>query len=119
MNVSSGIKVSGPPARHGGAPVAARTPESDSPAAPGLNAVIDPRPAIAERLAATALGGLSIALYAVLFWFDEELIELAQSTRRGDKRFFFVPIAVALLFSFVHGAFTGRFWDVLGLKART
>lgn len=44
---------------------------------------------------------------------------LAQSTRRGDKRLFFVPIGIALLFSFVHGAFTGRFWDVLGLKART
>lgn len=62
---------------------------------------------------------MSVALYALLFWFDEELLELAQSTRRGDKRLFFVPIGIALLFSFVHGAFTGRFWDVLGLKART
>lgn len=72
-----------------------------------------------ERLAAVALGGLSLALYALLFWFDEELVEFAQSTRRGDKRFFFVPIGIALLFSFVHGSLTGRFWDAVGLKART
>lgn len=70
------------------------------------------------RLAAAALGALSLTLYALLFWFDEELLALAQSTRSGDKRFFFVPIAIALLFSFVHGAFTGRFWDVLGLRAK-
>jgi hypothetical protein len=29
-----------------------------------------------------------------------------------------VPVAMAFLFSLVHGAFTGHFWDVLGIKAR-
>lgn len=125
MTASNGIETTGTPGPllrtadpRGATPRQVRGPESE--AAGRLDALAgEPTAAVADRLAAAALGGLSVALYALLFWFDEELLELAQSTRRGDKRFFFVPIAVALLFSFVHGAFTGRFCDVLGLKAKT
>lgn len=65
------------------------------------------------------LGTLSIALYALLFYFSEELVQMAEVTRRGDKMYFPVPIALPLLFSWVHGSFAGHFWDLLGFKPRS
>ena len=65
------------------------------------------------------LGTLSIALYTLLFYFSEELVQMAETTRRGNKMFFPVPIALPLLFSWVHGSFTGHFWDLLGFKPRS
>ncbi len=35
----------------------------------------------------------------------------------SDKLNVLIPIALVFLLSFVHGAFTGLFWDVIGLKA--
>jgi hypothetical protein len=35
----------------------------------------------------------------------------------GNGLFVLVPILIAFLVSYVHGAFTGMFWDSLGLKA--
>jgi hypothetical protein len=65
------------------------------------------------------LGSLSLALYALLFYFSEELVQMAEDTRRGNKLFFSVPIALPLLFSWIHGSFAGHFWDLLGFKPRS
>ncbi len=65
-----------------------------------------------------ALGLLSLVLYIQLFHFDAELREITLATNQGHKSYFLVPIGIAFLFSLVHGAFTDRFWDVLGVKAR-
>ncbi len=63
-------------------------------------------------------GGLSLGLYILLFAFNDEIRHMAEATSRGDKTLFFVPIIIALVFSLVHGAFTGYFWEALGLKAK-
>jgi hypothetical protein len=68
-----------------------------------------------QTLRTLALGVLSLALYIVLFSFEAEV--LALSTAGGWA--FLVPIGIAFVFSFVHGAFTSGFWDMLGLKAKT
>jgi hypothetical protein len=65
------------------------------------------------------LGLLSIVLYALLYYFSEELVQMAEATRRGNKSFFPAPIALPLLFSWVHGSFAGHFWDLLGFKPRS
>lgn len=70
-------------------------------------------------LAATLiLGAASAGLYFLLFLFADRLTELAALTRDGQKLYALVPLAVAMVFSFVHGAFTGHFWDLLGLRAK-
>jgi F0F1-type ATP synthase assembly protein I len=58
-------------------------------------------------------GLLSIALYAVLFR-NQDLVSTV-FTRGG--LYAFLPIGTALIFSFVHGAFTGHFWTVMGVEA--
>ncbi|CAA7611455.1 hypothetical protein MTBLM5_10065 [Magnetospirillum sp. LM-5] len=68
-----------------------------------------------QTLRTLALGALSLALYILLFSFEAEV--LAASTGGGWA--FVVPIVIAFVFSFVHGAFTSGFWDMLGLKAKT
>lgn len=65
-----------------------------------------------------ALGTASSGLYGGLYAYSAELVELAEMTRDGEKTLFVVPIAIAFLFTLVHGAFTGYFWDLLGLKAK-
>ena len=64
------------------------------------------------------LGAASAALYLVLYLFSDTLSELAAATRAGEKIYALVPLAVAMVFSLVHGAFTGHFWDLLGLRAK-
>ncbi|MGC1952281.1 MAG: hypothetical protein WA970_06860 [Gammaproteobacteria bacterium] len=64
------------------------------------------------------LGVTSAGLYLLLFLFSDMLLELAAATRRGEKLAALVPVAIAMIFSFVHGAFTGHFWDLLGLRAK-
>jgi hypothetical protein len=64
------------------------------------------------------LGAASTGLYFLLFAYADELIALAKATRDGNKLYALVPIVVAMVFSFVHGAFTGQFWDLLGLRAK-
>lgn len=72
-----------------------------------------------QRLAVVlALGLASSTLYMLLFEYADTLTALSVETRAGAKRYAFVPIIIALVFSAVHGAFTARFWDLLGLKAR-
>ncbi|MBF0269584.1 MAG: hypothetical protein HQL44_13450 [Alphaproteobacteria bacterium] len=68
-----------------------------------------------QNLRTLLLGAVSLILYVVLFSNEAAILELSLSGGWG----FVVPIAIAFLFSFVHGAFTGGFWDMLGLKAQT
>jgi hypothetical protein len=64
------------------------------------------------------LGVASAVLYLLLFLYSDRLTELARLTREGDKLYALVPLVVAMVFSLVHGAFTGHFWDLLGLRAK-
>ena len=65
------------------------------------------------------LGVTSACLYFLLFLFSDELTELASANRDGEHRIYaIVPLAVALVFSLVHGAFTGHFWELLGFRAK-
>ncbi|HIJ84095.1 MAG: hypothetical protein HW380_736 [Magnetococcales bacterium] len=64
------------------------------------------------------LGMASATLYLLLFLYSESLTHVATLIRQGHKIYVVIPIGGALIFSFVHGAFTGRFWDLLGLKAK-
>lgn len=66
---------------------------------------------------AVAYGLASAALYYALFAHADQFTEWARRTRAGEKALFLVPIVVAFVFSWVHGAFTGHFWEALGLRA--
>lgn len=77
------------------------------------------RPTGGRALAITLiLGAASAGLYVLLYLYSDTLVELAAATRQGEKLYALVPVGVALVFSFVHGAFTGRFWELLGLQAK-
>lgn len=65
-----------------------------------------------KLIVAVPLGLLSTALYIVLFAFQDQV--LALSTVRPWS--YILPVSIALTFSFVHGAFTGAFWDAVGLR---
>lgn len=70
---------------------------------------------VKSQVAATILLGLlSLVLYFLLFRYEQEILDL--SGRGGWM--FVIQITIAFIFSFVHGAFTGNFWDVLGIKAK-
>jgi uncharacterized integral membrane protein len=58
-------------------------------------------------------GFFSIVLFTALFT-HQDLVSSA-FTRGGW--YAFLPIGTALLFSFVHGSFTGHFWTVMGIEA--
>ena len=58
-------------------------------------------------------GFFSIALFTALFT-NQDLVSSA-FTRGGW--YAFLPIVTALLFSLVHGSFTGHFWTVMGIEA--
>ena len=68
------------------------------------------------RIAKTAgLGLLSGGLYGVLFVYEKPILDF---TSLGGGVSTAAVIATAFAFSAAHGAFTGRFWDTLGLKAK-
>ncbi len=65
------------------------------------------------------LGVASAGLYILLYLFSDKLPELAAANRQGEHKIYaLIPIAIALVFSFIHGAFTGHFWDLLGFRAK-
>ena len=66
---------------------------------------------------ALIFGVASAVLYTFMFVYSDALVEYARRTRQGEHIWFFVPIVIAFVFSYVHGTFTGSFWDALGLKA--
>ena len=59
------------------------------------------------------MGVISIALYALLLAKQDEV----NSIFGKGGWYAFLPIITAFVFSFVHGAFTGDFWTVLGIEA--
>lgn len=67
-----------------------------------------------QNLRTIGLGVLSLGLYVLLFTYEQDVLRLSLEGAWG----FLVPIVIAFIFSFVHGAFTGGFWDMLGLKAK-
>ncbi len=73
---------------------------------------------LAEITKTVALGLVSGVLYLFLFHYESEVTELALLTRAGHKLDALAPVGIALVFSLVHGAFTGRFWDALGIRAK-
>ncbi|MFA5627077.1 MAG: hypothetical protein WCX90_01835 [Thiohalomonadaceae bacterium] len=67
---------------------------------------------------ATAIFGVSsLVLYLLLFVYSDQLVLWAEQTRQGQKVLFLVPIVIAFVFSWVHGSFTGYFWELLGVRA--
>lgn len=71
-----------------------------------------------KQLSITAVYGIaSVILYWLLLSYSDQLVELANRTRQGEKLWFIVPIVIAFVFSYVHGNFTGHFWESLGVKA--
>lgn len=62
-------------------------------------------------------GAASIALYVLLFVYSDQFVEWAQRTQSGEKLLFIIPVVVAFVFSYFHGAFTGYFWESIGLRA--
>lgn len=60
-------------------------------------------------------GAISVLLYFLLYFYAETILELS---KRG-RWYFVVPMVIAFLFSIVHGNFTGQFWDLFGIKAKT
>ncbi|MBF0247783.1 MAG: hypothetical protein HQL36_06885 [Alphaproteobacteria bacterium] len=63
-------------------------------------------------------GLMSAALYYGLYHFNGDIRHMGEMTNQGDRTYFLVPIGLAFLFSIVHGLFTDRFWEALGLKAK-
>jgi len=62
-----------------------------------------------------SLGLFSLVLYFLLYYFNEPILDLS---KQGGW-YFIVFIAIAFLFSLVHGAFASHFWDFLGVKAKS
>ena len=60
-------------------------------------------------------GVLSISLYGLLFTYEDAV--LIWSVTHSWS--FLVPVAIALVFSLVHGSFTSRFWKAIGLRPNT
>lgn len=67
---------------------------------------------------AIGFGALSLMLYYGLYHFHDEILYVGDMVNRGDKTYFLLPIGVAFVFSLVHGLFTDRFWEAVGLKAK-
>jgi uncharacterized RDD family membrane protein YckC len=71
-----------------------------------------------KPIAATLLFGIaSLVLYTLLLMNSDLFVDLAERTIKGEKSLFLVPVVVAFVFSYFHGAFTGYFWETLGLRA--
>lgn len=67
---------------------------------------------------ATAVFGIgSLLLYMLLFAYADQLVAWAAETRQGNKLLFLIPIVIAFVFSWIHGSFTGHFWELLGVRA--
>lgn len=65
---------------------------------------------------ALIFGVVNALLYTLIFVYSDQLVNYAKRTQQGEKIWFIVPIIIAFIISYVHGTFTGAFWDTLGLK---
>ena len=59
------------------------------------------------------MGAISLVLYTLLLTHQD----LVNGTFGKGGWYALLPIVTAFVFSFVHGAFTGDFWTVLGIEA--
>ena len=66
---------------------------------------VDHRRAVTRTL---IYGTISVVLYLMLYLFNDEILARSREGRWN----FFIPLLIALLFSAVHGNFTGQFWDM-------
>ena len=57
----------------------------------------------------------SSGLYLLLYLYEAEIMS---AFTRTDGWFPALPVIAAFAFSFAHGAFTGYFWEVLGVRGR-
>lgn len=65
---------------------------------------------------ALIISGLASALcYGLLFSYQKEVMA---AFTRTDGWYPVLPVVTAFVFSLAHGAFTGYFWEVLGVRAR-
>jgi hypothetical protein len=65
---------------------------------------------------ALMISGVASALcYALLFIYQKEVMA---AFTRTDGWYPVLPVVTAFVFSLAHGAFTGYFWEVLGVTAR-
>ena len=63
---------------------------------------------------AAVYGAFSLFFYFLLYLYEARILEVA-----GHGRWYFiVPVLIAFAFSLVHGNFTARFWDLLGIRAK-
>lgn len=62
-----------------------------------------------------ASGIASALCYAALFAYEKEIMA---AFTRTDGLYPLLPVVTAFVFSFAHGAFTGYFWELLGIRAR-
>ena len=70
-----------------------------------------------KPIAATLFyGSASLLLYILLFLYADQFVAWAEQTK-DHKALFLIPVVVAFIFSYFHGAFTGLFWEILGLRA--
>jgi ribose/xylose/arabinose/galactoside ABC-type transport system permease subunit len=60
-------------------------------------------------------GAASALCYVTLFAYEKEVMA---SFTRTDGWYPVLPVLTALVFSLAHGAFTGYFWEVMGVVAR-
>jgi len=67
-----------------------------------------------EIIGVLGFGVMSGLLYFLLFHFEREVL---QFTSKGGWSFL-LPVAVAFIFSYFHGQFTSRFWDMFNIKAK-
>jgi hypothetical protein len=67
-----------------------------------------------KRIKLFAYGAVVAVLYGLLFAYETEVVEIC---KRGGWWFLF-PVTVAFAFSIFHGAFTGLFWDALGVQPK-
>lgn len=63
-----------------------------------------------------ASGICSGALYLLLYLYRDEIMA---TFTRTDGWYPALPIVTAFVFSLAHGAFTGYFWEVVGVTARS
>jgi uncharacterized integral membrane protein len=60
-------------------------------------------------------GLISLTLFLLLFIYNAEI--LTYSAEGGWN--FWLPITIAFLLSWAHGNFTGQFWELLGVRAKS
>ena len=60
-------------------------------------------------------GAVSGVLYYLLYRYNDLILEYS----RQGHWYFVVPIGIAFAFSLIHGNFTGHFWDLFGVRAKT